>query len=99
MRVSPACNMAELVGKNGKNLVIVNIQTTPYDNLCSLRIFALCDVVIERLMKKLNIEIPKYLLKRYFKLKKQENKVLIQGIDADESPYSIFKEIRYSYQN
>ena len=25
LRVSPACNMAELVGKNKKNLVIVNI--------------------------------------------------------------------------
>jgi len=34
------------------------------DHLCSLRIYALCDKVIEMLMKKLSIEIPPFSLYR-----------------------------------
>ena len=83
LRVSPACDMAVDVGRRKKNLVIVNLQKTPYDSLCSLRIFALCDDVVERLMKKLNMEIPKYILKRYFRLRKLKKGLAIEGIDAD----------------
>ena len=36
-----------MVGERGQRLVIVNLQTTPMDHLCSLRIFAKTDQVRE----------------------------------------------------
>ena len=38
--------------------MIVNLQTTPLDNLATLVIHAKCDDVIEMLMQKLGYQIP-----------------------------------------
>uniref|UniRef100_A0A6B2L9C5 protein acetyllysine N-acetyltransferase n=1 Tax=Arcella intermedia TaxID=1963864 RepID=A0A6B2L9C5_9EUKA len=59
MRVQPACNLPLLGhGNPGFNLVIINLQKTPYDSECSVRIFAKIDEVMLLLTKKLDIEIP-----------------------------------------
>jgi len=62
MRVSPACDLPLLGKKRNKNhkLVIVNLQKTPSDDHCQLRIFARVDDVIKRLFKIINQEIPEY---------------------------------------
>ena len=54
-----------MVGRGGKRLVIVNLQATPLDYACKLRIFAKCDEVSKMLMSKLGWEIPEFRLKRY----------------------------------
>jgi NAD-dependent SIR2 family protein deacetylase len=41
----------------GLGLVIVNLQRTPYDDECSLRIFARCDDVLDRLAHELDIAV------------------------------------------
>lgn len=58
-------NVIQGVGERGKRLVIVNLQTTPLDSCCKLRIFAKCDDVSKMLMSKLGMEIPEFRLKRY----------------------------------
>jgi len=59
MRVSPACDLPLLGrGNLGYNLVIINLQKTPFDDNCSLRIFARTDDVMRRLLEKLNLSIP-----------------------------------------
>lgn len=45
------------LNKGGK-LVIVNLQKTPFDEICDLRINAMCDDVMILLMKKLSFDIP-----------------------------------------
>lgn len=40
---------------DGHGLVIVNLQQTPYDELCTLRIFATIDIVMELLAEELGI--------------------------------------------
>lgn len=55
----------QMVGRGGKRLVIVNLQATPLDYACKLRIFAKCDEVSKMLMSKLGLEIPEFRLKRY----------------------------------
>ncbi|CAF3278170.1 unnamed protein product [Rotaria socialis] len=61
MRVAPACTLPAMNLKSGeKTMVIVNLQKTPYDDLCKLRIFARCDDVIRMVMKELNLTIPPY---------------------------------------
>ena len=58
-------NVIQMVGKGGKRLVIVNLQATPLDRFCKLRIFAKCDEVSKMLMSKLGLEIPEFRLRRY----------------------------------
>ena len=65
LTVTPAANIPEMVGEGGKRLVIVNLQATPLDSCCKLRIFAKCDEVSKMLMSKLGLEIPEFRLKRY----------------------------------
>lgn len=61
MRVSPACNLPEpAYEKNGGKLVIINLQKTPYDKFCALRIWARTDVVFEKLMRELALDVPEY---------------------------------------
>ena len=38
----------------------LDLQKTPYDDQCALRIYAYCDDVMARLMKELNLSIPSY---------------------------------------
>lgn len=59
-------------GKNG-NLVIVNLQSTPLDKLAAIKINAMCDDVMKRVMEKLGIPISLYTLKRHLELKKLGN--------------------------
>jgi len=65
LQIKPACNLPiKATRKNGKvergKLVIVNLQATPRDYKSDLLIHAKCDDVMQMLMKKLNLEIPKY---------------------------------------
>ena len=52
------------MGTRGRRLVVINLQTTPLDHVCKLRIFAKCDDVSKMLMSKLDLEIPEFQLKR-----------------------------------
>ena len=45
MRVSPANSLPQMTAENGKPLVVINLQRTPLDPLCTLRIFAKTDEV------------------------------------------------------
>ena len=40
--------------------MLLDLQKTPYDNLCALRIFARCDEVMTAVMKELDLTIPPY---------------------------------------
>jgi len=61
MRVAPACKLP-LLGKcnAGHKLVIINLQKTPYDDQCAIRIFARTDDVMRKLLEKLNLSIPSW---------------------------------------
>eukprot|EP01106_Pelomyxa_sp_JSP_P001748 TRINITY_DN1266_c1_g1_i1.p1 TRINITY_DN1266_c1_g1~~TRINITY_DN1266_c1_g1_i1.p1 ORF type:complete len:196 (-),score=52.89 TRINITY_DN1266_c1_g1_i1:37-624(-) len=56
MRVHPACDMPPLA----KNMVIVNLQKTPFDSQCVLRIWEKTDKFMATLMQALGIPIPVY---------------------------------------
>lgn len=97
LRVTPAANIPEMVGKRKNNLVIVNLQKTPLDHLASLRVNAMCDVFIEKVMKKMEIQIPPFILTRRLRVKRtffnKKEGVFFQGIDKDNCPYTIYKSI------
>jgi len=60
LRVRPACEMPLETKKNGGSLVIINLQHTPYDEQCAVRIYAKTDQVMEALMQKLGMNIHEY---------------------------------------
>jgi len=92
LRVTPAAHIPRDVAAHGK-LVIVNLQKTPLDHLAHLKINAMCDIVMEKLMSKLGLEIPQFKLERLLKITAQNNSVAFQGIDTYGSPYSLFPKI------
>merc|ERR1711879_585219 len=115
LTVTPAADMPEEVGlrwanevQNGQNpknnLVIVNLQKTPLDNLCSIRIFAKIDDVMVPLMKELGLEIPEWKLQRFMKVKvdpieDEEDKTLltISAVDVDGIEATVFNNVQLRY--
>lgn len=94
LTVSPANDVPAEVGRK-HNLVIVNLQKTPLDDLASIKINALCDDVIKRLMERLEIPIETYRLVRYCHLERNsENTLAFRGIDATGIPYTFLKDAR-----
>ena len=61
------CNNNEN-GQNGK-LVVVNLQKTPMDKKCAIRVWGLIDDFVMRVMKLLKIEVPEWRLTRHVAIK------------------------------
>eukprot|EP01016_Furgasonia_blochmanni_P015296 TRINITY_DN182_c0_g2_i1.p2 TRINITY_DN182_c0_g2~~TRINITY_DN182_c0_g2_i1.p2 ORF type:complete len:165 (-),score=23.65 TRINITY_DN182_c0_g2_i1:60-554(-) len=71
--------------------------------MAALNIHAFIDDVIVLLMQKLGLEIPKFVLKRYFgvskheikdaKGKKTDDMLLFRGLDSNGDPYTLFPKI------
>jgi NAD-dependent protein deacetylase sirtuin 6 len=65
LRVHPACDLPFLCkpengSATGGKVVIVNLQTTPFNDEADLVIHARCDAVVEGVCKALGVEIPEY---------------------------------------
>ena len=67
------------------------------DNSAEFVIHALCDDVIKALMAKLGLEIPIFKLKRRVRIavvtEQEQKKLLIEGIDHDGTPYTLFTQV------
>ena len=69
-------------------MVICNLQKTIKDDMANLVIHAKCDDMIELLMKKLQIEIPKFKLQRWIEVELIDSKtpgeqdLVVKGIDS-----------------
>jgi NAD-dependent SIR2 family protein deacetylase len=98
LRVNPAAQMPDETVKNGGRLVIVNLQKTPLDDLAAMVIHAKIEDVMERLMIKLNMEIPKWKITRrvLFKLESKDNKHVlnVKSVETDGGMFSIFSSIK-----
>lgn len=93
LRVTPAADVPKTVFDNGGKLVIVNLQKTPLDAYAAINIYAKCDDVMERLMKKLNIEIPKWKIVRYWEVVLKGKQITINGRDEQHNYYSLFPKV------
>lgn len=104
LTVSPACEMPgncalnsnlllETVAKNGNNLVICNLQKTPYDSDACLRIFGKTDDVMKLVMQELGLDIPKWKLVRRVLIGHEKGRLYVRGIEPDGTPATIFKKV------
>lgn len=90
LRVTPAADMPKETAANGYgNLVIINLQKTPLDSMATLVIHGKCDDVMEKVMQKLDRNIPTWQLTKRARLQKlaKPDHFSICGIDTDGSPY------------
>ena len=91
LRVTPAANMPEDTAKHGGKLFIVNLQKTPLDGIAFMVIHAMCDTVIDGLMKRLGLVIPPFKLTRRVNISVKDGQMEIKGVDMNGSYYSLFK--------
>jgi NAD-dependent SIR2 family protein deacetylase len=91
LRVNPAAMFPKTVSEHGK-LVIVNLQKTPLDRY-ALKINALCDVVMEKLMKKLGLDVPQFYLKRKISYGRRQGKFYLKGVDFNGDHYSFLTKV------
>lgn len=99
LTVTPAADIARITGQTSR-LVIVNLQSTPLDKVATFRINGLIDDVMIRLMKHLNLEIPPFILHRYFVIKLNKGKdLLFKSVDSNGDVYSLFKNVCLSIES
>lgn len=97
LRVNPAALFPKTVASNGR-LVIVNLQKTPLDKV-ALCIHAMCDVVMQKLMNELGLEIPEFRLKRRVGVRRNCGKIIVRGLDFNGAPYSILTKVLFRGSN
>jgi len=77
------------------------LQKTPLDSQADMVIHGLCDDVMRLLLAKLGLEITPFKLKRRMRvaiIEKNEQKcLLIEGIDHDGAPYSLFTQVDIAF--
>jgi len=95
LRVTPAANMPENVAQRGKRLVVVNLQSTPLDDLAALRIGAKCDDVIAEVMRVLEMDIPTFKLYRQVRVTMDDEgrRLTVDSVDVDGRPLSLFTRV------
>ncbi|KAK7968988.1 hypothetical protein PG988_008061 [Apiospora saccharicola] len=89
----------ETVGKRkAANLVICNLQETPLDKSSSLRIFGKTDDLMERVMEKLSLPIPKFMVRRLLVIRIGSEagrySVKIEGVDVDGTPVTFLQPVK-----
>ena len=99
LTVSPANEIPEIPGRNKKaKLVICNLQTTPIDELSSVRVFSKTDDLMVRVMEKLQIPIPSFILRRRLAVEVETvngtPQLKIGGVDEDGTPVTYLQSIK-----
>jgi mono-ADP-ribosyltransferase sirtuin 6 len=100
LTVMPANSIPDIVGQTkGAKLAICNLQTTPIDNITDLRVFSEADVLMTKVMEKLNLPIPPFVLRRrlVIKVETQEedrHRIIATGVDTDATPVSFLQSVR-----
>lgn len=90
--------MPKVSAKKGGKLVIVNLQHTPLDDAAYLRIYAKTDDVLRRVMQKLSLTIPPFILLRQLRIREDDGwfsrSVTVDGIEMDGIPASFVHSVK-----
>lgn len=104
LTVTPANEIPEIVGaRKGPKLVICNLQSTPIDKLAAMRVFSKADELMVRVMEKLDIPIPSFILRRRLVVElttnsdSERHQVKVYGVDVDNTPVSFLRSVRLAY--
>lgn len=89
------CDALDSIQQNHGKLIVVNLQTTPYDKACALRIFANCDDVMQPLLDKLGVPLPSWTLNRFAEVSysAKDRELSFFGHDELGCPYAWSKKL------
>lgn len=99
LTVTPANGIPEIVGqKEDAKLAICNLQQTPIDELSDIRVFAEADVLMERVMNKLGLSIPPFILRRRLvvnvETQEDRHRITLTGVESDGTPMTFLQSVR-----
>jgi len=103
LTVSPANEIPEVAGqRRGAKLVICNLQNTPLDSLADLRVHAKTDDLMDRVMEKLDIPIPPFILHRRLVVELESkaddrHQLMVRGVDVDGTPVTFLRSVKLEY--
>ncbi|KAI1655270.1 DHS-like NAD/FAD-binding domain-containing protein [Daldinia decipiens] len=100
LTVPPASGIPETVGaRKTAKLAICNLQDTPLDGLADQRIYSKADKLMTRVMAKLDIPIPQFILRRRLIVQMEttggnRHQLKICGVDVDGTPMSFLRSVK-----
>jgi hypothetical protein len=95
LTVTPAADIPREVTKKGR-LIIINLQSTPLDKIAYMRINGMCEDVMIRLAKKMELKVHDFILRRIVNFKvNSKHEFVFRGIDKRAVPFSFFKKVNY----
>lgn len=94
LTVTPANHLAGGVGEDKRNLVIVNLQVTDYDDVCKVRVFDKIDNFMKKVMTHLKVETEPFILKRRVLLSHKDSFNSLTAIDLDGVPITMWEKIK-----
>ncbi|KAI4863352.1 DHS-like NAD/FAD-binding domain-containing protein [Hypoxylon rubiginosum] len=103
LTVSPANELPEAAGrKRNANLAICNLQDTPLDGLADMRIHSKADELMVRVMAKLDIPIPSFILHRRLVVRmesvgNERQQLRVYGVDVDGTPITFLRSVKLEY--
>lgn len=98
LTVSPANECPVDVHDNGGKVVICNLQITPKDDICDLRVFGKCDDLMIKVMGYLNLDIPKYIVQKRAQIGVKDGKIYVRGTDKEGIDCSYFSQVSINNQ-
>lgn len=103
LTIPPANTIPEAVGRKKKaDLAICNLQATELDGLASCRVYAKTDDLMTRVMGKLGLPIPEFVLRRRLSLEFKtvgdgRHQLTLCGVDVDGTPVSFLRSVGAEY--
>lgn len=100
LTVTPANDIpATVCRKRNGQLAICNLQKTPLDYLAKLRIYSRADDLMVRVMDKLNIPIPPFILHRRLVVElkttgDERHQLSVHGVDVDGTPVTFLRAVK-----
>ncbi|KAI1401564.1 DHS-like NAD/FAD-binding domain-containing protein [Hypoxylon fuscum] len=103
LTVTPANGIPEVPGRRkGAKLAICNLQDTPLDNLADMRIHSKTDELMVRVMAKLDLPIPSFVLHRRLMVQmestgNERRQLKVTGVDVDGTPITFLQSVKLEY--
>jgi hypothetical protein len=103
LRVTPANTIPEVVGQRKRvKLAICNLQKTPLDDDADIRVYARTDDLMMRIMDKLDIPIPTFVLRRRLVVEvetqaEERHQLKVYGVDVDGTPVTFLQSVKLEH--
>jgi mono-ADP-ribosyltransferase sirtuin 6 len=93
LTVKPANELPRCTKECGGQVVIVNLQRTPLDNIADVRVHSPVDKFLTAVMAALSIPIPSFELERRIVLWHEDGTLKVSGVEDDGMPSSLLSSI------